>query len=217
MAGGGGTNHPPAEEDETQEIHNRRRIIAFGRQAPHILKMALHGFQHVLRWAEFTTVRSAPDGSDEDAFTQAVFNSPFSLIQRADGTWVITPTRLNVTIRMDTPNSWVVSGRQSAALLVHEQGHYNITAVGARDCHTDILAIVGNSADDVQSQVNSIVSSAQSLIASVNDIYDEDPNCGTDHGSDSSAQAQWNLKIRNAMNSPTTRLADLNVCSGTSP
>jgi hypothetical protein len=139
------------------------------------------------------------------------------LIQRAEGTWVITPTRLNVTIRMDTPNSWVVSGRQSAALLAHEQGHYKITALGARDCHTDILAIVGDSAGDVQSQVNSIVSSAQSLIASVNDLYDEDPNCGTDHGSDSSAQAQWNLKIRNAMNSPTARLADLNVCSGTSP
>jgi len=118
---------------------------------------------------------------------------------------------------MDTGNSWVVRGHQSAELLAHEQGHYNITALGARDCHTDILAIVDDSADDVQSQVNSIVSTAQSLIASVNDMYDEDPNCGTDHGSDSSAQAQWNLRIRNAINSPTARLADLNVCSGTSP
>jgi hypothetical protein len=179
--------------------------------------MALHGFRHVVSWAEFKTVQSAPDGSDEDAFTRAVFNTPFSSIQRADGKWVVTQTRLNVTIRMDTRNSWVVRGHQSAELLAHEQGHYSITALGARDCHTDILAIVDDSADDVQSHVNSIVSTAQSLIASVNDMYDEDPNCGTDHGSDSSAQAQWNLRIRNAINSPTARLADLNVCSGTSP
>ena len=179
--------------------------------------MALHGFQHVVRWTEFKTVKSAPDGSEEDALTQAVFNTPFSSIQRTDGKWVITPTRLSVTIRMDTQNSWVVNGRQSTPLLAHEQGHYNITALGARDCHTDILAIVGDSTDDVQSQVNSIVSSAQSLIASVNDMYDEDPNCGTDHGPDSSSQAQWNLKIRNAINSPTARLADLSICSAISP
>jgi hypothetical protein len=178
--------------------------------------MALHGFRHAVSWAEFKTVQSAPDGSDEDAFTQAVFNTPFSSIQRADGKWV-TPTRLSVTIRMDTRNSWVVGGRQSTRLLTHEQGHYNITALGARDCHTDILSIVGDSTDDVQNQVNAVVSGAQSLIASVNDMYDEDPHCGTDHGSDSSSQAQWNLKIRNAINSPTARLADLSFCSGTSP
>ena len=179
--------------------------------------IALTGFLQAVSWTEFKTVQSAPDGSGDDAFTQAVFNTQFSSILNADGKWVIPAERLNVTIRMDTQNSWVVSGRKSNSLLTHEQGHYNITALGARDCHTDIVAIVGDSSDVVQSHGNSITSTAQSLIGSVNEMYDEDPNCGMAHGSDSSAQAQWNLKIRNAINLATARLADLSVCAGTSP
>jgi hypothetical protein len=94
-------------------------MTVFGVRGLSIL-MALHGFRHAVSWAQFKTVQSAPDGSDEDAFTRAVFNTPFSSIQRADGKWVVTQTRLNVTIRMDTGNSWVVRGSQSAALLAHD-------------------------------------------------------------------------------------------------
>src|ERR1700730_10496090 len=174
--------------------------------------MPLQNFQYTLSWAnDFTEVSSSPDGSDEDANTVARFRSRSPYIQRADGKWVVVGANCVVTISMDKVSSWVVSGSKTSALLTHEQGHYNIVALGARDFMNDVLAIVGDDEADISSQIDSARSSAQSFIDSVNQMYDEDPNCGTAHGTDSAKQQQWNLRINNAKTSGA-RLSSIASC-----
>jgi hypothetical protein len=112
---------------------------------------------------------------------------------------------------MDRAASWVVRGSEAADLLTHEQGHFDITALGARDFLNDVLALSGSSATDLQSQIDSAQSSNQSTIDSVNSMYDVDPNCGTSHGTNAANQQQWNLRINNAKTSGA-RLSSIASC-----
>jgi predicted secreted Zn-dependent protease len=112
---------------------------------------------------------------------------------------------------MDRAGSWVVRGSETADLLTHEQGHFDITALGARDFLNDVLALSGSSAADLQSQIDSAQSSNQSTIDSVNSMYDVDPNCGTSHGTNAANQQQWNLRINNAKTSGA-RLSSIATC-----
>jgi hypothetical protein len=174
--------------------------------------MPLQNFQYRISWAnDFTRVNSAPDGSDESAFTQARFRGTFPFMQQADGTWIVQPANAVVRLSMDKVASWVVRGSETADLLTHEQGHYDITALGARDFLNDVLALSGSSTSDLQSQIDSARSSNQSTIDSVNSMYDEDPNCGTSHGTNAANQQQWNLRINNAKTSGG-RLSSIASC-----
>jgi hypothetical protein len=65
----------------------------------------------------------------------------------------------------------------------------------------DVLTAVGSTESDLLGQIDSAKSSAQSLINSMNDMYDSDPNCRTDHATDAANQQQWNLRINNAKTS----------------
>lgn len=174
--------------------------------------MPLQNFQYRISWAnDFTRVNSAPDLSDESAYTEARFTDTHPYIQRADGKWVVVRANFVVSLSMNRTASWVVSGSETAALLTHEQGHFNITALGARDFMNDVLTAVGGTESDLLSQIDSARSSAQSLINSMNDMYDSDPNCGTDHGTDAANQQQWNLRINNAKTSGA-RLSSIATC-----
>ena len=174
--------------------------------------MPLQNFQYRISWAnDFTRVDSAPDGSDESAFTQARFRGKFPFVQQTDGTWVVQSANSVVSLSMDRTASWVVRGSETADLLTHEQGHFDITALGARDFLNDVLALSGSSTTDLQSQIDSARSSNQSTIDSVNSMYDVDPNCGTSHGTNAANQQQWNLRINNAKTSGA-RLSSIASC-----
>jgi hypothetical protein len=174
--------------------------------------MPLQNFQYRISWAnDFTRVDSVPDGSDESAFTQARFRGRFSFVRQADGTWIVRSANSVVSLSMDGVASWVVRGSETADLLTHEQGHFDITALGARDFLNDAVALSGSSANDLQSQIDSARSSNQSTIDSVNSMYDEDPNCGTSHGTNAANQQQWNLRINNARTSGV-RLSSIATC-----
>jgi predicted secreted Zn-dependent protease len=174
--------------------------------------MPLQNFQYRISWAnDFTRVDSVPDGSDESAFTQARFRGRFSFVRQADGTWIVRSANSVVSLSMDGVASWVERGSETADLLTHEQGHFDITALGARDFRNDAVALSGSSANDLQSQIDSARSSNQSTIDSVNSMYDEDPNCGTSHGTNAANQQQWNLRINNARTSGV-RLSSIATC-----
>ena len=111
-----------------------------------------------------------------------------------------TATTLSSTVTMSKAKSWVVTDKESSSLLNHEQGHYNITALGARDFMNGVLALEADTAKELTKAITDLANSTQSEINSVNSMYDDDPNCGTDHGTKADKQAQWDLRIKNAMN-----------------
>jgi Bacterial protein of unknown function (DUF922) len=166
-------------------------------------------FNKTIAWTDFTEKTVSPI-KNRSAFTQAKWPFSFDFDKNVDGKY--TAKNVKVTVGMDTVKSWVVKDDKSDSLLNHEQGHYNITALGARDFLNGVLDLEADSSKELQKAINDLQSSTQATINSVNSIYDDDPNCGTDHGSKSDKQSQWDLRIKNAMNDPKGTLDSLASC-----
>jgi hypothetical protein len=130
---------------------------------------------------------------------------------------VVIAKTFKVAVQMDTVSSWVVKDKESDNLLNHEQGHYNITALGARDYMNGALAFVFDTAKELVQALTNLEKNVQSLISSINKMYDDDPNCGTDHGSKADKQAQWDLRIKSQMNDPKGTLDSLASCPAATP
>jgi hypothetical protein len=153
--------------------------------------VTLTGWPRQISWNEFEPVASAPAGAKEAAQIDA----------RA-----IQPTRVSVTkeggqrklsgyvvrVKVFKENSWVVTSQKSARLLVHEQGHYDITGLGARDMVADLNAARGSSAKDLEDKVKAIIAAADALMDELTDIYDGPvADGGTAGGTDANAQKSW--------------------------
>jgi hypothetical protein len=177
------------------------------------LTMNPANFKKSISWQDFTPQDTSPIPPRE-ARTVADAKTPsnISFTKNADGKWIVDPTNFNVTLSMNVTNSWVVTGKQTDSLLNHEQQHYNITALGARDFLNDALALVADKPADLTKALTDLQKSMQTQIKAINKVYDEDPNCGTDHNNKADKQSQWDLRIKNAMNSSTTRLDSLATC-----
>jgi Bacterial protein of unknown function (DUF922) len=171
-------------------------------------------FNKTIAWTDFTEKTVSPT-QGRSAFTQAKWPFSFDIDKNADGKYIAK--NVKVTVGMDTVKSWVVKDDESDSLLNHEQGHYNITALGARDFLNGVMDLEADTAKELQKAINDLQSSTQSEIKSVNSMYDDDPNCGTDHGTKADKQAQWDLRIKNAMNDPKGTLDSLASCPAATP
>ena len=81
-------------------------------------------------------------------------------------------------------------------MLKHEQGHFNIAGITARDVERALKNLRNSDSGDL---ITDATSTADAIIASgqtEEDTYDDDPaNGGTDHGNDATQQAAWGSKI----------------------
>ncbi len=165
--------------------------------------MALSGFNHSLQWSEFRTVNQRPAGVLEDAHIRTSYTSNFSLRQTGrEDCEVINP---RVTISIDRSNTWVVRGRASADLLRHEQGHYNITALGARDYYNQLVDLTAARCPSINTQAQTLRRQIQTQTDQTNIRYDT----RTSHGTNATAQRTWDTRISSAMHSPDGTLSDL--------
>lgn len=157
--------------------------------------MALTGLSRSLTWDDFSERDSAPDGSDESAFTKAVF--PFTYDYETSGSSARI-TNVTMGISMDSSASWVVTDDESADLLEHEQGHYGITALGARDLYRQLSSLAAANVAALRAAANAAKTAIQSRIDAMNTRYDGTTD-GTNHGQDRSAQQRWSGRIRSAL------------------
>jgi hypothetical protein len=165
--------------------------------------MALSGFNHSVNWNEFRNVNQRPAGTPEDAFIRTNFTSNFSLYQTGDEDCVVTSA--TVGIRIDRGRTWVVRGRTSADLLRHEQGHYNITALGAREYYTLLLELTAAHCSNINSQAQTLRQQIQTHIDETDIRYDN----LTANGTNQSVQRTWDTRIRSTMQRPDGTLYDL--------
>jgi predicted secreted Zn-dependent protease len=114
-------------------------------------------------------------------------------------------TSANIAIAVDRGSSWVARGRESTALLQHEQGHYNITALGARDFYNQLLGLTAPTCSEISTRARQLQQSIQTQIDQANNRYD----ARTDHGNNSTVQRTWNTRIRSVMQNTNGTLADL--------
>lgn len=175
--------------------------------------MALQGFKYSLSWAtDFTEVDSAPANfTNRSARTKADITLDANLKGKKDAStseYYFDVDTIKVGVKTDKANSWIVKGKQSDSLLKHEQMHYNISALGARDLERKLKALRATSMQDLIKQKSDLGTEIQTLINKVNKDYDDDL-LGTSHGTKAAEQSKWELHITNLMNSETAELKSL--------
>ena len=87
---------------------------------------------------------------------------------------------VTVTINMNKKLSWKriepLSSKGEALLLDHEQGHYDLTALMARDCFIDLMQLKAKTFPNqqaVQKEANDIVSAYQKKLKAMQKLYDD--------------------------------------------
>jgi hypothetical protein len=101
------------------------------------IQAAMTGFPHNLTWREFRSVAVSPN-PPMMASTEANWSSTSWKVHVVDGEYRVSGARVRVALGHN--GTWAVpTARTSTPLLKHEQGHYDITALIARDWICKVL------------------------------------------------------------------------------
>ena len=170
---------------------------------------SLFGLRRALTWGDFRTVQADPPADDAppadaaNTSVQPTLNFAWSgdppNISIRDGLVV----RVNFDAAGSYKYSWVagMSAGDRAALLAHEQGHYDIAALLAREYFFQLVALRANSYPSVDA-LNADKDAAR--IATIGrqqeifDLYDT----GTSNGTNAAGQATWSGYVRTAFTRP---------------
>ncbi|HEY3634821.1 MAG TPA: DUF922 domain-containing protein [Caldimonas sp.] len=166
--------------------------------------MAVLGWPKTIKWSDFGTPRgtvpSGYGGSHTDCHIEININYSWQGTARVAPGGNYQLRNVKVVVQIDSTDTWVLTGVPTAAnqarVLKHEQGHYNIAGITARDVDRALSALRDADSDALEAAATDL---ADGIIASgqaEEDTYDDDPvNGGTDHGNDVTQQATWNSKI----------------------
>ena len=165
------------------------------------------GWPRQLSWWNFKKVDAVPAGfpDNSDAFTTAEFSWAGATAKNKDQKYYFPNVR--VTVRLVQDQTWVLKdvakGPSNALVLKHEQGHYNITGLAARDLCRDLMQLEEDDPDTLKSSADSLCDYYLGVGGQVQDTY-EDPVDGTDYGNNPSAQTRWSAMISDATKSGAT-------------
>jgi hypothetical protein len=181
-----------------------------------LLRTVLEGHEETLGWQDFQGTAPANPAGDQ-AQTEARFDFAY------DYEWDDTKgdhqgyrvNHVQVRVVLDRANMWVVTGAKNATLLKHEQGHYDIVALVARDLYNELTGWetpkapkrfkketdLKNAADRLGRQARALAAQLSGTASTVG-VYDKQ----TKHGQDTQAQDKWD-KMLEAARSKGTKLA----------
>ncbi len=154
-----------------------------------------------LSWSNFQVVDSSPDLSDDEV---AQIHPEMRLppnVQVVNGNGVFRLNAFTIMVA-PVPQDTIVlrSATQTADLLRHEQGHYDLLILVAKAMARDLGAATGSSAGALNAQVQTIQQTHRTNALAIDAAYDTQ----TDHGKDSRQQTSWNQAIAAALGNPTT-------------
>lgn len=166
--------------------------------------MALRGFNHSIHWSEFQIVEQPPTGAVEEAeiVVQARNLTWRTSLQSGSSCQVVS---VDVAISVDRNRSWVLKGRKGIYLRHHQQGHYDIEALGVREIYNRILAFTADQCEDINAEAVRIQQEVQQQIEKAQQRYDSQ----TQHGSERTIQQHWEAQIQSAKSRVDGTLADL--------
>ncbi len=170
--------------------------------------MAIVGGGKKLAWSSYKEEEKSKPGPTPNSVISAGTGLGYDLDYKEDygppkkGKVVLKCKDVKVTINLGT--CWVAKGAKSDALLNHEQGHFRIQELGAKELDAALAKIVVEGDDLPKAQtalkeaVDAADSAADTLIDEMQDKYDAAPPGGTNHGLDASQQSRWDLKMKAA-------------------
>jgi hypothetical protein len=192
---------------------------------------AMSGYSKVLAWSEFNTVPASPNPPMMALTSSGYTRSGVKFVQERDQTEYYKLKGLRVTVQFNRRSSWKVaavaqlSADEKALLLQHEQGHFDITKIVARnlcfkllqlDCDTTIF---GDPARYLNAQIRDLDAKAKAQLA----FLQSDPKTGADgfydtatnHSQNVPKQQLWNKMLKYAWDNNTDLMTTLWVFSET--
>ena len=171
----------------------------------------LVGLFKTLAWSDFTGTPTA--GSSHLAFTSAAFSLPaiMAVKDAASGQFVMDDN-ITITIAFNGAKSWKKMDeinakklRTPAEILKHEQGHYDIVALLARDLFIDLMQLKAKTYANqaaLNVDVAPILKKYNGTSQKVIDKYDTKTE--SDHGENGPGQTRWNGFLNSSFNTPRT-------------
>ena len=165
--------------------------------------MDVNNFDHLVAWSNFAQRNERPPGVDEDA---AIFPEMiFSRLRMGRVGRCVSISQLDITIRLHRSHCWSVRSCQTNELLKHEQGHFDIVAIGARELHKRLMRLMVNNSRDLRNFMNDIHANFASNIESINTRYDN----ATNHSLNVAVQRTWDQQIASVKLNALGTLNDL--------
>lgn len=165
--------------------------------------MAVNNFNYLISWPDFTHVPAKPQGVTEDAEIRLQFPQKYDY---DIGKNFVKVTNLSVDIGLASPECWVLTSQSTNMdLLKHEQGHYDITALGAREFHDKLDGMEAANENALKKEIRRIRNAVQKKIDTANLNYDDQ----TKHSLNTQVQLTWNQKIDVAKKNPKGTVTDL--------
>ena len=159
----------------------------------------LTGWPRKISWNEFKDVDTRPAGESEDAQIDTQTAQPERVgIAREQGQFRLG----NFTVKLSVirGNSWVVASQKSATLLAHEQGHFDITGLVARDLVKALGALRVSTTDELQREVSRLFETYDAWAKSLSKQYDDETN----NSRNAKIQAEWEARIRTCIQQGTS-------------
>lgn len=136
--------------------------------------MPLQNFNHLISWSDFISRQSRPSGVNEDAQIHPEMSySNVKLGKKGNAVIII---ELDVNLQLVKSDCWVVENKKSDLLLKHEQGHFDILALSARNFYNSMKGLSAPSTHELQSMVTKLQEDTQRNVARVDARYDAKQN-----------------------------------------
>lgn len=157
--------------------------------------MAIKNWPSKITWAQFTEVDISPPGATTDAHIEVEYRNPpgkqFGIVQAGKQFKLKDVTLVLQTIPNET---WVVKGRKSKAILNHEQGHWDIIGLIAREYHGELRRLRAPTVEQLKTRLRKLearmLEKGQKLNGGTGG-YDTE----TDHGRIRPQQKKWDALI----------------------
>lgn len=169
--------------------------------------MSLINFSKVLTWGDFPN--PYPAGKADEAVISVTWKLDADQFERHGNAIVLG--RYSVEIMLVSNSCAVVKAvangdrALSDALLKHEQGHYDIMALGAREFHNRLIGLSATTEEELnkkwQNLNNEIIKKA--------DLVDERYDIATNHSKNATVQKTWDQKIDAVKKNPKGLVTDL--------
>ncbi len=154
----------------------------------------LEGWPANVTWNMFQERSSKPSGVTYNAQISPKFDVLDVHVDESGGRFKVSG--LKIRVRVEKTESWVVTSQKSAKLLNHEQGHFDILGLVARELKDEVEHASADSKTELIRQLRNLMAEKQGRADEIDDEYDSESE--TDHGRKQRQQDQWDKKIKEA-------------------
>jgi hypothetical protein len=161
------------------------------------------GWPSDLKWSQFDEEPRRPKGVNEDAqtATNATAGDDITIEHDRRG---LKLGQFKVQLTFDSEHSWVLTGKADAALLRHEQVHWDIAGLNAHETARALRAIRASSKGGLGNAIHSTMSRL-GLKAQAQQLWYDDES---KHGLNPAGQKKWQDLVQKAIDGGNSPLPD---------